>query len=100
MGDQVQCFYCDGGLKNWDPGDRPWVEHARWFGNCPFLQLKMGKEFILWVKAKTGAVTDRELDQWLKTDGSRYSWLSVIFRFLSNAEFYIVKKLRLLFQGK
>jgi hypothetical protein len=29
MSDQVKCFYCDGGLKNWQPEDDPWVEHAR-----------------------------------------------------------------------
>ena len=26
---QVKCFYCDGGLRNWQPEDAPWVEHAR-----------------------------------------------------------------------
>lgn len=50
-GDHVQCFYCDGGLKNWDPTDRPWIEHARWFGNCSYLLLKQGHEFVQRVKA-------------------------------------------------
>ena len=36
-GDNVRCFYCDGGLKNWKPSDEPWSEHARWFPRCPFL---------------------------------------------------------------
>ena len=26
----MKCFYCDGGLRNWQPEDAPWVEHARW----------------------------------------------------------------------
>uniref|UniRef100_A0A3Q3KPZ8 RING-type E3 ubiquitin transferase n=1 Tax=Monopterus albus TaxID=43700 RepID=A0A3Q3KPZ8_MONAL len=30
-GDNVKCFYCDGGLQNWEPGDDPWQEHAKWF---------------------------------------------------------------------
>ncbi len=31
LSDQVKCFYCDGGLRNWQPHDEPWTEHARWF---------------------------------------------------------------------
>ena len=27
--DQTKCFYCDGGLRNWQPEDDPWTEHAR-----------------------------------------------------------------------
>lgn len=30
-GDNVKCFHCDGGLRNWEPGDDPWQEHAKWF---------------------------------------------------------------------
>ncbi|KAM7404864.1 hypothetical protein PAMP_012175 [Pampus punctatissimus] len=30
-GDNVKCYYCDGGLRNWEPGDDPWQEHAKWF---------------------------------------------------------------------
>ncbi|KAG8131613.1 hypothetical protein E2320_009532 [Naja naja] len=29
--DYVRCFYCDGALRNWEQGDDPWREHARWF---------------------------------------------------------------------
>ena len=36
-GDHVQCHFCDGGLKNWDPTDCPFVEHAKWFGQCQYL---------------------------------------------------------------
>ena len=24
-GDYVRCFFCGGGLRNWEPGDDPWV---------------------------------------------------------------------------
>ena len=51
IGDHVQCYYCDGGLKNWDPTDTPWIEHARWFGNCAYLQLKLGKDLINCIKS-------------------------------------------------
>lgn len=29
--DTVQCFSCDGCLGNWEEGDDPWKEHAKWF---------------------------------------------------------------------
>ncbi|KAF5901533.1 lck-interacting transmembrane adapter 1 isoform X1, partial [Clarias magur] len=29
--DNVKCFFCDGNLRNWEPGDDPWQEHAKWF---------------------------------------------------------------------
>ena len=44
--DQVKCFYCDGGLREWQVEDKPWVEHAGWFHNCGFIRLKKGEEFI------------------------------------------------------
>lgn len=36
-GDLVRCFYCGGGLRNWDRSDDPWTEHKRWFPKCDFL---------------------------------------------------------------
>lgn len=44
--DEVRCFHCDGGLKNWLEDDDPWYEHARWFPKCPFLLLTKGHEFV------------------------------------------------------
>jgi len=46
LSDQVKCFYCDGGLRNWQPEDDPWVEHARWFEKCVFVRLRKGDEYI------------------------------------------------------
>ena len=46
FGDNVKCFYCDGGLRNWEPGDDPWVEHARWFPRCSFVRTVKGDQFI------------------------------------------------------
>ncbi|XP_013393218.1 baculoviral IAP repeat-containing protein 2-like [Lingula anatina] len=44
--DNVKCFFCNGGLKNWEVGDEPWREHARWFPKCGFLKQCKGLEFI------------------------------------------------------
>ncbi|XP_041350803.1 baculoviral IAP repeat-containing protein 2-like [Gigantopelta aegis] len=46
IGDSVKCFFCDGGLRTWEPGDDPWREHARWFAKCPYVRQVKGPEFI------------------------------------------------------
>lgn len=45
-GDSVRCFCCDGGLKNFQRGDDPWEEHARWFPGCNFVRENKSREFI------------------------------------------------------
>ena len=32
----------------------PWAEHAKWFGNCAYLKLQMGGDFVDWVKNSNG----------------------------------------------
>lgn len=44
--DEVRCFHCDGGLRNWLVIDDPWHEHARCFAGCNFLQLVLGQTYI------------------------------------------------------
>ncbi|XP_053396740.1 baculoviral IAP repeat-containing protein 7-A-like isoform X2 [Mercenaria mercenaria] len=44
--DCVRCFSCGGGLRNWEYGDGPWEEHARWFPGCTFLREQKGSDFI------------------------------------------------------
>ncbi|KAG5670141.1 hypothetical protein PVAND_000423 [Polypedilum vanderplanki] len=44
--DEVRCFSCDGGLRNWLEQDDPWFEHARWFPKCPFVKLVKGSAYI------------------------------------------------------
>ncbi|XP_076084057.1 putative inhibitor of apoptosis [Mytilus galloprovincialis] len=44
--DYTRCFHCGGGLRNWDAGDDPCVEHARWFPQCGFLKQNKGESFI------------------------------------------------------
>ncbi|XP_060599867.1 putative inhibitor of apoptosis [Ruditapes philippinarum] len=45
MGDCVRCFFCGGGMKNWQGEDNPWVEHARWFPDCEYVKLCKGNSF-------------------------------------------------------
>nr|NP_001092238.1 baculoviral IAP repeat-containing protein 7 [Danio rerio]AAI42897.1 Zgc:165605 protein [Danio rerio] len=45
-GDNVKCFFCDGGLRNWEPGDDPWQEHAKWFPQCEYLLQSRGQEYV------------------------------------------------------
>lgn len=49
--DDVKCFCCDGGLRCWESGDDPWVEHAKWFPRCEYLIRIKGQEFINSVQA-------------------------------------------------
>uniref|UniRef100_A0A8D0HCL0 RING-type E3 ubiquitin transferase n=1 Tax=Sphenodon punctatus TaxID=8508 RepID=A0A8D0HCL0_SPHPU len=44
--DTVQCFYCDGSVRNWEHGDDPWTEHAKWFPRCEFLLQSRGRDFV------------------------------------------------------
>ncbi|KPP60101.1 baculoviral IAP repeat-containing protein 7-like [Scleropages formosus] len=44
--DNVKCFHCDGSLRNWEPGDDPWKEHAKWFPRCEFLLQVKGLEYV------------------------------------------------------
>ncbi|XP_013419082.1 baculoviral IAP repeat-containing protein 3-like, partial [Lingula anatina] len=52
ISDNVKCFYCDGGLRNWEPQDDPWTEHARWFPFCDFVLQRKGEEFIRHVQQR------------------------------------------------
>lgn len=49
--DDVKCFCCDGGLRCWESGDDPWVEHAKWFPRCEYLLRIKGQEFVSQVQA-------------------------------------------------
>lgn len=40
--DRAVCFQCGGGLYQWDDGDSPIEEHARWYPDCPFVRLSLG----------------------------------------------------------
>nr|XP_039257835.1 uncharacterized protein LOC120334395 [Styela clava] len=44
--DRVKCWYCNGGLQNWEYDDMPWIEHAKWFPTCQFLLQVKGQHFV------------------------------------------------------
>ena len=44
--DQVKCFYCDGGLREWQENDDPWEEHAGWFSQCAYVRLVKGDAYV------------------------------------------------------
>ncbi|XP_050525793.1 baculoviral IAP repeat-containing protein 2-like isoform X2 [Daktulosphaira vitifoliae] len=44
--DQMLCFCCSQGLKDWEDDDEPWTEHARWSPNCSYVLLSKGKTFV------------------------------------------------------
>ncbi|CAG9787764.1 unnamed protein product [Diatraea saccharalis] len=60
QGDKTKCFYCDGGLKDWENDDIPWEEHARWFDRCAYVQLVKGKEYIQRVKTEACLINASE----------------------------------------
>ena len=43
--DNVKCFFCDGGLCNWEANEEPWTEHARWFPDCGFIKQVKGTRY-------------------------------------------------------
>lgn len=36
-GDRVQCAFCRGVLKNWQPHQKPLADHQKYFERCPFI---------------------------------------------------------------
>ena len=52
LSDHVRCFHCGHGLRNWEKGDIPWEEHARWYPECIFVKVKKGKDFVEQVRRK------------------------------------------------
>lgn len=58
VSDEVKCFYCDGGLKAWVPGDNPWEEHAIWHPACDYLRVMKGLGFIRQAQEKAKRAKD------------------------------------------
>ncbi|XP_053445140.1 baculoviral IAP repeat-containing protein 1 isoform X2 [Nycticebus coucang] len=70
--DTVQCFSCDGCLGNWEEGDDPWKEHAKWFPKCEFLQRKKSSEEIAqYIQSYKGFVDvtgEHFMNSWVKRE--------------------------------
>ncbi|XP_068617288.1 death-associated inhibitor of apoptosis 1-like isoform X2 [Battus philenor] len=56
QGDKTKCFYCDGGLKDWENDDVPWEQHARWFDRCAYVQLVKGRDYVQKVMSEACAI--------------------------------------------
>ena len=41
-GDKVICFACGGGMKDWEPNDVPWEQHAICYSDCQYLNRMKG----------------------------------------------------------
>ena len=44
--DRVKCWYCNGGLQNWERDDVPWEEHAKWFPMCEYVLQQKGPSYV------------------------------------------------------
>ena len=78
--DNVKCFFCDGGLCNWEAHDDPWTEHARWFPECGFLKQVKGTTFIQKVRVGAGSInapssTDIKVSEDLSERGCVYPYV-------------------------
>lgn len=70
--DMVKCFFCNGGLKNWDHNDDPFQDHVRWFPTCQYIRQLMGHEYVedvSWIKnlvcyLKTFSTRNNMLNKW------------------------------------
>nr|XP_022287932.1 uncharacterized protein LOC111100402 [Crassostrea virginica]XP_022287934.1 uncharacterized protein LOC111100402 [Crassostrea virginica]XP_022287935.1 uncharacterized protein LOC111100402 [Crassostrea virginica] len=62
-GDYTRCFFCGGGLRNWEPGDDSWVEHARWFPKCAFVRQNRGQDFIDLVQRRAAELEEQRNEQ-------------------------------------
>lgn len=52
-GDQVLCFHCGVGVKDWEPNDDPWEQHAIWYSNCNYLLEVKGSRYVEKITGRT-----------------------------------------------
>jgi len=52
-GDHTICFHCGEGLRRWEENDIPWVEHANFFPDCPYVIAMKYKERLGTVDSQT-----------------------------------------------
>nr|AFS51919.1 inhibitor of apoptosis protein 3 [Dendrolimus kikuchii nucleopolyhedrovirus] len=56
IGDHTECFYCGGSIRDWESGDSPWWEHARWFDRCRFVRLIRGDDYVQMVVSESAVI--------------------------------------------
>jgi baculoviral IAP repeat-containing protein 7/8 len=57
--DKTKCFYCDGGLQDWEAHDVPWEQHARWFNNCEYVLLVKGRDYVQKITSEACVVKNK-----------------------------------------
>ena len=62
--DPVRCINCKGGLKSWAGLLQPWVEHARFYPQCPFVGQVKG------LKERQDTISASEVEEELETSSS------------------------------
>jgi len=73
--DYVKCFYCSGGLCNWEEGDEPFAEHARLYPTCQFILLNQDDRpkcspnlYGDKVTIRVDNTTDDVVENWMASD--------------------------------
>ncbi|XP_060063243.1 baculoviral IAP repeat-containing protein 7-like [Ylistrum balloti] len=61
--DYTRCFFCGGGLRNWEPWDDPWGEHARWFPRCVYLLQNKGNDFVRSIKQSCSSSCEKNTSE-------------------------------------
>ncbi|XP_066303443.1 baculoviral IAP repeat-containing protein 7-like [Branchiostoma lanceolatum] len=65
VADHVRCFWCDGGLKDWQQDDDPWEEHARWYGSeCGYVIMNKGMDYIREVRTRRPPIVQQPQFRW------------------------------------
>lgn len=59
--DQTLCYYCGGGLRDWEQKDDPWEQHATWFPKCYHLLMAKGQAYVDQVNGKSMPAPSREV---------------------------------------
>ncbi|KAK3590518.1 hypothetical protein CHS0354_036339 [Potamilus streckersoni] len=59
--DYTRCYQCGGGLRNWEPGDNPWIEHCRWYPTCPHVEKGKGQRFVKAVLKKQAELVQKHI---------------------------------------
>lgn len=70
--DDVKCFCCDGGLRCWESGDDPWVEHAKWFPRCEYLLHVKGQSFVTDIQDRYPHLLDQLLSSSEQNSEAQY----------------------------
>jgi len=63
VGDSVRCYHCGGGLRNWEEGDSPMKEHAKWYPTCQHVMIVKGKQYIQRVEQGQDPEMDCHVEQ-------------------------------------